>query len=189
MRQIVLYITTSLDGYIASKDGSIDWLFTDQDYGYGDFICSVDTVLMGRKSYEQILGFDGVFPYLGKQVKVFSRHPLPRPETVVGAEVDIEFVNQDIVELVQSLKQLEIQSTATSGAVGTGNIWLLGGSNMLRQFVEQDLIDEYRIFIHPLILGEGIPLFETGHYQKQLQLIDSQSYSSGMVELRYRAAR
>lgn len=64
MRQVVLFIASSLDGYIATASGDVDWLFTDQDYGYIDFFALVDTVLMGRRTYEQILSF-GEYPYMG----------------------------------------------------------------------------------------------------------------------------
>ena len=77
MRKIRLFIASSLDGYIGRQDGSIDWLFTDADYGYSDFLRSVETVLMGRKTYDKVLSF-GKYPYEDKKRYVFSQNPSVR---------------------------------------------------------------------------------------------------------------
>ena len=74
MRKLVPYIATSLDGYIARSSGAVDWLYTDQDYGYTEFLGGIDTVLMGRKTYAQLEGF-GPYPYSGRRGFVFSRTP------------------------------------------------------------------------------------------------------------------
>jgi dihydrofolate reductase len=109
MRQVKLFIATSPDGFIADKNGGIDWLFTDQDYGYADFYASIDTTLTGYKTYEDILGF-GEFPYPGKTNYVFSRHPRQADNNPV------RFISGEIAAFVQQLKQ------------ETGrDIWLVGG--------------------------------------------------------------
>lgn len=113
MRKVILFIASSLDGYIARTSGAVDWLFTvndDQDYGYVDFLAGVDTILMGRRTYEQVLSF-GEFPYKGIQCFVFSR--------TRGGERDeyVTFISGNIESFVKGLKN------------GTGkNIWLVGGS-------------------------------------------------------------
>jgi dihydrofolate reductase len=76
MRKVKLFIASSLDGYIAREDGSIDWLYTDGDYGYMQFYNSVNTVLMGRKTYDQTLGFGIEYPYKDKKNYVFSQIPI-----------------------------------------------------------------------------------------------------------------
>src|SRR6476646_6661819 len=114
MRSIQLFIATSLDGYIARTSGAVDWLFTDQDYGYTEFSDQVDTVLMGRKTYDQVLSF-GEYPYLGKKGYVFSRtQPQQRDENV-------EFVSSNWVHFLKQLRQPEGQ-----------NVWLVGGSELIR---------------------------------------------------------
>lgn len=110
MKKIRLFIAASLDGYIARISGEVDWLFTDQDYGYDDFFTEVDTVLMGRKTYEQVLEF-GEYPYIGKRGFVFyqTRHG--------ERDKNVEFIGENLGEFVDNLRQ-------SSG----NNIWLVGGA-------------------------------------------------------------
>ncbi len=166
--RVVLFIATSLDGYIASPDGTVDWLFHDADYGYTDFMASVDAVVMGRKTWEQARTFEDV-PFAGKQVIVFSRSQSDANDS------RIRFVQGD-----PSTTITEIQSC------GQKNIWLVGGGDLIRQFIAGNLIDEFRIFVHPIILGEGIPLFPRQSGRTDLSFESSQSFPSGLVELRYR---
>jgi dihydrofolate reductase len=170
MRKLVLYIATSLDGYIARPSGAFDWLFSDQDYGYTGFFAGVDTVLMGRKTYEQALGF-GEYPYKGTSGFVFSRTPR-------ASDANVTFVSGDLASLVSELKH------------GPGkDIWLVGGAQIVAECVRHDLIDDFRLFVHPLILGEGIPLFAPGLPERPLQFVRSQSFDSGLVEVSYKRAR
>jgi len=170
MRKLVLYIATSLDGYIARSSGEFDWLFSDQDYGYTEFFAGVDTVLMGRKTYEQALGF-GEYPYKGTRSFVFSRTPRAQ-------DANATFVSGDLASFVSELKR------------GPGkDIWLVGGGEIVAECVRHDLIDDFRLFVHPLILGEGIPLFAPGLPERPLQFVRSQSFDSGLVEVSYKRAR
>ena len=153
MRKIILYIACSLDGYIARSDGSVDWLFTDQDYGYTAFLASVDTVVMGRKTYDQVLTF-GLYPYSGKTSYVVSRLLAgTRDEHVV-------FVGSDIAGIVRRLREGD-----------GGNIWLVGGSELIDLFVRERLIDKFVVSIHPVVLGSGIPLFRHPGVETWLTLI------------------
>ncbi len=170
MRKLVLYIATSLDGYIAGPSGEIDWLFADQDYGYREFFAGVDTVLMGRKTYEQALSF-GEYPYQGTRGFVFSRARRTPDENVT-------FVSSDVASLVSGLKR-------ASGK----NIWLVGGGEIVAECVRHDLIDEFILFVHPIILGAGIPLFPPGLPRRPLKLVRSGSFSSGLVQISYERAR
>ena len=170
MRKLVLYIATSLDGYIARSSGEFDWLFSDQDYGYTEFFAGVDTVLMGRKTYDQALGF-GEYPYKGTRGVVFSRTPR-------APDANVTFVSGDLASFVSELKR------------GSGkDIWLVGGGQIVAECVRHDLIDDFRLFVHPLILGEGIPLFAPGLPERPLQFVRSQSFDSGLVEVSYKRAR
>jgi dihydrofolate reductase len=165
-RKIVLFIACSLDGYIAGKDGDISWLFNDQDYGYSDFLSRIDTVVMGRKTYDQVLEM-GDFPYHGKDCYVFSH-------SVMGGDENVEFVNRPVNEFIDELR-------TTNGK----DIWLVGGSELILDFMKVDVVDEFIISVHPIIIGEGIPLFQIGTPFTKLHLIGSRSFSSGLVQVSY----
>lgn len=171
MRQVILFIATSLDGYIARTDGGIDWLLRDQNYGYPAFYGGVDTVVMGRKTYEQALTF-GEFPYSGKECYVFSRRPGR------GSDDRVVFLDEDPGELVRRLRSKEGR-----------NIWLVGGSELIREFALKDLIDTYVISVHPIILGAGIPLFRAPLPPQFLVLRDTTTFNSGLVQLTYTRKR
>ncbi len=141
VRSVILYIASSLDGYIAKLDGEVDWLFTDQGYGYDDFFARIDPVLMGRKTYSQVLEF-GEYPYSSKQGFVLTRSPTHLPDP------NVTFIYQDMVPFIESLRRSPGKA-----------IWLVGGGEVIRLFLQHDWIDEIILSIHPVILGEGIPLF------------------------------
>lgn len=170
MRKIILYIACSLDGYIADKEGRVDWLYHDQDYGYEEFKASVDTIIMGRKTFDQVNAF-GEWPYAGMETIVLSR-------TRSGKENDwIIFENDLNLDFIKKLKE-------QSGK----DIWLLGGAKVIQYFLKHDLIDEYKIFIQPILLGGGIPLFPAGFDMLILQFKGSNTFSSGFVQLNYEKA-
>ncbi|MCZ7556988.1 MAG: dihydrofolate reductase family protein [Bacteroidia bacterium] len=174
MRKVILYIAMSLDGYIAREDGSIDWLpavdEAGEDYGYGEFIADIDTVLMGRITYEQILTF-GAYPYAGMQGIVFSRSRAGE----IGEHV--RFTDENPGEVLHALRLEEGK-----------DIWLVGGGALISAFLDGGLINEYCIFIVPVLLGRGITLFDGPFPETSLTLRDTKHYSSGMVRLRYGAA-
>lgn len=169
-RKIVLYIATSLDGYIARENGDIDWLSAveapDEDYGYKEFLASVDTLIMGRKTYEQVLTFTR-FPYPEKKCYVFSKNVKPNDEYA-------EFWNGGAADLLSRIRNRE----------GL-NIWLVGGAEIVREFLHKDLIDEYIISILPILLGGGIALFQSGGREIPLRLRDATAFPSGLVQLFY----
>lgn len=167
MRSVILYIATSLDGYIARRDGGIDWLFTDQDYGYREFFAGVDTVVMGRKTYDQALTF-GAYPYEGREGYVFSRQRAGEKDRHVA------FIADDVAAFTGRLKQRPGK-----------NIWLVGGSGMVASFMQENLIDAYVISIHPVALGGGIPLFAAPLPSTWLTLVDTTTFDSGLVQVTY----
>ena len=167
MRPVILYIADSLDGYIARTDGRVDWLFSDADYGYTDFLKSIDTIVMGRKTYDQLLTF-GEYPYRGKEVYVVSRSRAGQRDE------NVTFVGEEIVKKIRTLR------------AGDGNgIWLVGGSQLIRLFRAERLIDEIIVSIHPILLGTGIPLFMPLGLETPLEFVSSESFPSGLVQLRY----
>jgi dihydrofolate reductase len=167
MRPLVCFIATSLDGYIAGPAGEIDWLFTDQDYGYTQFYANVDTVVMGRKTYDLCLTFDE-YPYPGIPNYVWTR-------TRRGMDEHATFVSGDIVELLKELKEKHGKT-----------IWLVGGSALVGEAIKHDLLDELIVSVHPIVLGNGVPLFPRGLPKTQFQLVKSESFTSGLVQLTYR---
>lgn len=177
MSQVILYVASSLDGYIARPDGSVDWLDEipdpgkddTEDYGYGDFYAGVDVVLMGRITYEQVLSFDVDYPYAGKEGYVFSR-------TRAGERDEhVKFENgEDIAGFVENLKR-----------TNEGNLWLVGGGQLVREFLNLDLVDRIELFILPVILGQGLPLFPPSTPQRNLSLVGAHSYANGMAQLTY----
>lgn len=177
MPRIKLYIATSLDGFIAREDGSIDWLTEyennpDTDYGYSEFYSSIGTVLMGRKTYEQVLGF-GDWPYKEKRTYVFTRKKGSLP-----CEKNVEFVTGDLKKFVQQLKERAEQ-----------DIWLVGGSQLIKAFLAENLVQDLIIFLIPIILGGGIPLFDCIGKQIKLQTLGIEKYENGIVRVDYEVQR
>jgi dihydrofolate reductase len=171
MRQLILFIASSLDGYIATTTGDVDWLFTDQDYGYTKFFANIDTVLMGRKTYEQIQNF-GEYPYPGTQGFVFSRKQNSQ------SDAHVEFISSSVTSFVKNLK------------TQTGKqIWLVGGAALIQSCLQADLIDELILSIHPIILGEGIPLFPSPLSRKNLSFQHCETFKTGLVQLTYTRER
>ncbi|WP_243292151.1 dihydrofolate reductase family protein [Bacillus sp. FJAT-47783] len=170
MRKIILFIAQSLDGYIATKEDSLDWLFNvegEGDNGYSEFIDTVDTILIGKRTYDWIMKHEnGKFPYRNKECYVFSRSAIQDTEHV-------KFVNGDIIRFTKSLKDAEGK-----------NIWIVGGGDLLHTFLKEKLVDELILTVAPKIIGEGIPLFKAGDYQLDLSLKGTRTFNQ-FVELHY----
>jgi len=167
MSKIILYIATSSDGYISTIDGGVSWLDqftgTKEDYGYSDFIKSIDCNIQGANTYKQVLTF-GDWPYNSKSY-VVTNHELEKPE---GA--DIEFVSGDIQKIAEKAKEFSQK-----------NIWLLGGANLVQSFLKESLIDEMMIFTMPVLLGSGISLFDHNEDIQKDELVTSKKYESSAV--------
>ena len=165
-----VFIATSLDGYIARRDGGIDWLHSvdmpGENYGYQAFFDSVDALVLGRKSYDVVLGFPE-WTYPGKRCVVLTHRPA---ESLHGEE----FYSGDVKALVQQL-----------GDSGVRRIYVDGGE-VIRQFLKAGFIDDMTISVIPVLLGDGIRLFVGGEPEQRLKLESSQSWESGLAQLRYR---
>lgn len=177
MKKLKLYIATSIDGYIARKDGSLDWLDSipnpDQlDYGYYQFYESIDTILMGRKTYEEVLSFGVDWPYPDSKTYVISSG-----ETEIKTEKT--FLSKE--PLKQKVKELSIEKGK--------DIWVVGGGILITSLLNMDLIDEMLITITPVILGEGIPLFPNNPKETKLELIKTEAFDTGFVNLVYKRIR
>ena len=169
MRKIKLFIASSLDGYIAKKDGSVDWLPENVDSGYAPFYSSIDTILMGKKTYEQILTF-GKYPYKDKTSYVFTRN------TNKQKDENVEFTS-DVKEFVEKL-------ISSSGK----DIWLVGGSDIASTFLNHKLVDELILSVIPVVLGKGIPLFNNIKEEIKLELTKTTEYAE-LVELHYKVLK
>jgi dihydrofolate reductase len=167
MSQLVLYIALSLDGYIARTSGEVDWLFTDQDYGYEDFYATCDRLIMGRNTYKQIQ-FWGDYPYPDKQGFVFSR-------TIQhDRDENVNFIAGDLVSFIKNLKLQDGK-----------DIWLVGGAAIAKTCLKNNLVDRFILSIHPIILGEGIALFPQTLPTLSLKLEHSKTFETGLVQLTY----
>lgn len=165
-------MAASLDGFIATENGSVDWLervspLEDSDYGYKTFYDSIDTVLLGRKTYEQILGFDCDYPYQDKNNIVFSSRPIE------GAPIPIRS-EQEPVEVVQEEVQL-----------GGKDIWLVGGAGLNGTLLEAGLVDRIILTTMPVVLGKGISLFRDVGRMRFWKLENLESYPNGVIQSTY----
>ena len=175
MRRLVLYTATSLDNFIARPDGDVNWLHSpeylieNEDYGYSELYQSIDTTLMGNKTYQFILDLDVPFPYPDKSNFVFSQS-----ENHLDTQY-VKFITGDIIEFVKNLKE-------NNGK----DIWLIGGGQINTLMLNNDLIDEIILTLVPIILGEGIPLFPGNAKDVKFDLASSRSYKSGLIQLTLR---
>jgi dihydrofolate reductase len=172
-RKVILYISMSVDGFIATHDDDLSWLSIVQngkeDYGYVDFNNQVDTYIVGRKTYEVVLKLTGGdFPQ-AKQHKcyVITRQDLPNKDGVT-------FFNGDLEELIITLKKEKGK-----------HIYCDGGGEIVKLLMEKNLIDEYIISVIPTILGDGKRLFKGGINPLKLKAMPSKHFESGLVQLHY----
>jgi dihydrofolate reductase len=170
----VLYIAISLDGYIAKKDGSLDWLTTipspeNGDYGYAELLNNTEIIIMGRRTYDQIIGFDVEWPYAGFKTYVVtknSEYKVRSPDTYL--------ISNNLKELV-----LQLKTSAKK------DIWLVGGGQLNTIFLNEGFIDKLIITVIPKIIGEGISLFSGNSQDSKWKLIETKTFDTGVVNLIY----
>jgi len=170
-----VYIATSLDGYIAREDGTIDWLMElpnpdKSDYGFSEFLERMDGIVMGRKSFEGVLEF-GQWPYV-KPLPVFvlsnSLSELPH-----GLPVKVEIVKGELKKIIQALADRGIR-----------NLYIDGGKT-IQSFLKEDLIDEMIITKIPILLGSGIPLFGATNMELEFEHLETKVYNNMLVRSKY----
>jgi dihydrofolate reductase len=170
-----LYIAQSLDGYIADEEGGVGWLEErgqGGEFGYTEFFDRVGAVALGAATYEQIVSWGIEWPYAGKPTWVFTHRELAVPK---GA--DVRFTDRPPREVVPEIER-------ETG----GNIWLVGGGSLARQWIDERVLDELILFVVPVLLGRGVRLFgET--VETDLDLTKAKAYENGFVEVRYRLPR
>ena len=169
-RKVILYIAQSLDGCIADPHGKVDWLdeAPAEDAGYAAFAKTIDTVILGHRTYCQIHDelSPAIWPYAGMQSYVLTHQAR-------SAQEGIRFVCQPVTALIHTLKQEQGK-----------DIWICGGADTAAQLIRKNAIDRYVVSVIPVILGEGIPLFSRGLPQQDLRLV-SAAHSNGIAELTY----
>jgi len=175
---IQLYIAASLDGFVADVDGGFDWLDPyngDDDHGYGEFIEGVGALVMGADTYELFFGplRDVSWPYGARPTWVFTHRSFA---VVPGA--DVRFVSGDVRSVAEEVR-------ASAGGL---DVWLVGGGDLVAQFLDAGLLDVVRLFVIPVALGAGIPLWR-GPIPGALELVEVSGYEDGVAELRYEVAR
>jgi dihydrofolate reductase len=169
-----LYIATSLDGFIARPDGSLDWLNAlpnpDQtDHGYHAFLAGVDTIVMGRSTYEEILGFGVEWPYDEQETFVVTTDKTFSPATPHTGV--IHTINRETIESLPS--------------AGDKKIWVVGGGKVITAFLNHELIDEVILSMIPIVLGDGIRLFPDQPKETWFELKSTERFSTGVVNLTY----
>ncbi|MFN3848719.1 MAG: dihydrofolate reductase family protein [Spirosomataceae bacterium] len=170
-RKLILYIAMSLDGYIAQPNDNLDFLSIvekeGEDYGYNDFIQTIDTVIVGRKTYDKVLSMGYDFPHADKESYIITRTQRPP----IG---NITFYTEDLKTLVENLKAKEGK-----------NIFCDGGAEIVNELLKHNLIDEFYISIIPIMIGSGTPLFKDERPETNLKLISTKAYEKGLVQLHY----
>lgn len=173
-RKVILYIATSLDGYIAQPNDDLSFLSIveqeGQDYGYADFIKTVDAVIVGRKTYDKVIAMGYDFPHADKDAYIITRTPRPS----IG---NIKFYTKDLKSLIAQLK-------SKNGK----NIFCDGGAEIVNELLKDNLIDEFIISIIPIMVGNGTKLFKDGRPEQKLELVAAKSFDKGLFQLHYKRA-
>jgi dihydrofolate reductase len=171
-RKIIVYIATSVDGYIARKDGSVDWLDRPRakgSHGIAGFFRSIDTILWGRKTYDFAMSMGGLSMFGSKVRNYIFTHRPPAQDAP-----DAEFVREPIDAVVKRLR-----------AAPGKDIWMMGGAGIIASFLDAGAIDEFIINVVPVLIGEGIPLVEPSRRDVDLKLVATRPYPDGLVQLHY----
>ena len=175
-RRVIVHIATSADGYIARPDGDIDWLTSRPApqgfYGIDAFMKTIDTTVLGRTTYDVSIRMGAKFDAKSRHV-VFSRHPPPQ-ELPPG----VQFVSDDIGPFVRSLQEQPGK-----------DIWLMGGGELIAAFLDDEAIDEFVISVVPVFIGDGIPLIARRHRHTRLELLSTERFDDGLVQLHYRVEK
>lgn len=177
MRKLSLFIAVSLDGYIAKPNDDLSFLKLvekeGEDYGYEEFMAKIDTVVLGRKTYDYVIREIGPSHYDNGQRDVYVISRTARPAS--GRTV---FYSGDLSELIHRLK-----------SEGGKNIFCDGGAEIINELLRHDLIDELIISIVPVLVGNGVRLFQDNRPEQQLEFMSAKSFETGLTQLHYKRKR
>ncbi|MCG1022753.1 dihydrofolate reductase family protein [Sutcliffiella horikoshii] len=178
-RRVILDLAVTLDGFIEGPNGEVDWCIMDPDMDFNKFLNQIDTILYGRKSYD-IWGQyipknedSDIDKEMWKLVHSKEKYVFSRTQKETDSRAIL--INDNIVEEVNRLKKKPGR-----------DIWLYGGSSLITTFINLGLVDELRLSVHPIILGEGKPLFIDINKRMKLQIVETKKFSSDVVQLIYR---
>lgn len=173
MRKLSLFIATSVDGYIAKDNDNLDFLKLvekeGEDYGYAEFTANIDTIILGRKTYDWVLREIGTSHYDNGDRDVYVITRSPRPDS--GRT---KFYSGSLTGLIQQLR-------SQNGK----DIYCDGGAEIVNELIKSDLIDEYIISIVPVLLGSGVRLFKSERPEQVLELVETKTFDTGLTQLRY----
>jgi dihydrofolate reductase len=172
MARILGYIATSLDGYIATENDSLDWLFAYDrldlgEHDYREFIKGIRTIVMGRGTYDFLEQDGSAWSYVDQRVYVVTSRPIDKPKGVLETR-------RDINSLIDELRALD-----------DGPVWMLGGGQLQMTFMERGALDEIEIYMFPELLGGGRPLFPSTGFRSSPKLIGAKALDRGCVRLHY----
>ncbi len=171
-RKVIVYIAMSMDGYIAKPNDDLSFLSVVEqegnDYGYAEFVKTIDTVIVGRKTYDWVMSKVATFPHENKETFVITRTARP-------SEGNINFYSGNINDLVVSLKEIEGM-----------NIFIDGGAEVVNMLLQYRLVDEFIISVIPILVGDGTRLFASGAPEQNLKLLYTEQFDTGLLQLHYR---
>lgn len=174
-RKVILYIATSLDGYIAQPDDDLSFLDIVQkegeDYGYVNFMNEIDTIVVGRKTFDWVMNQVSEFAPAPIITYVITKTPQPSKKNIL-------FYNNKLDELIERLKNEPGK-----------NIFINGGAQLVAELLKSKLIDEIILSIIPILVGNGIKLFDDGRPEQRLELVSSQNFESGLVQIHYKVKK
>lgn len=173
-RKVILYIAQSLDGYIAKPNDDLSFLSIveqdGEDYGYADFVKSVDTVILGRKTYDWVMTQVPEFHHADKNSFIITRTAKPS----IG---NTNFYTDNLKDLILKLKSEHGK-----------NIFIDGGAEIVNELLKENLIDKFIISIIPILVGSGKKLFKDGRPEQKLELISAKQFEKGLTQLHYKCA-
>lgn len=177
MKKVILDLAVTLDGFIEGPNGEIDWCIMDDDMDFDSFLAGIDTIFYGRVSYDMWGNYQPEGDAAEAEQKMWQAVHSKKKYVFSGQKRDDDratFISSDIAAKVAEIKAQEGK-----------DIWLYGGAGLIRLFIDLDLVDTYRISVHPIALGEGKPLFEDLKERLRLKLIKTNVFKSGVVQLVY----
>ncbi|MGC5772692.1 dihydrofolate reductase family protein [Paenibacillus pabuli] len=177
-RRIILDLAVTLDGFIEGPNGEVDWCIMDSELGFIHFLNQIDTIFYGRKSYDLWGQFTPEVDHSDPDKElwglVHSKEKYVFSRSRTGTDKKAIFINNDILEEVNKIKNKPGK-----------DIWLYGGASLITTFIHLGLVDELRLSVHPVVLGEGKPLFVDIKQRLNLKLVNTRTFSSGVVQLIY----
>ncbi|AUG51664.1 dihydrofolate reductase family protein [Thalassospira marina] len=168
-----VYVAVSLDSYVARPNGAVDWLddYDPTEFDFEAFLDRIGTLIIGRRTFDQVMSY-GEWPYGDRRTIVLTSHPLgdDAPENTVA-------FGGSLMELTDALRNERIDN---------GDVWIVGGASVINQFLFANMVDQLDLFVIPVVLGEGISLFDKDTSHLRPTPVSTQIYESGVVKMEYR---